>query len=180
MRKITKTLAAGGLAVGLGLGGGAAYALWSTSGTLHADGKAATVKPVTINAHVVGEMAPGYYNNVVYRVTNPNAFPIAVEKVSPVAGDIPGSWKYGNSGIVTPSTCTADFQIGMDLQGWSDATAFSVENKGEVVPAGGYKDLTLTDAIGMGSWSTDACQGATIDLPLTVDFTVPSGGGTGL
>ena len=164
------------IAIGAAIAGGVfgasaiAMAAFTTDTTpFSVSGQAGEVVQANADGQVVGTMMPGYYNDVQFRVNNPNGFPITIDQVT-----LADMTTYGDSGAVDPATCTAAFQAGHDLLGW-DGTFGSVEAQGVVVPAGGSKDVTLTDALGMGSWATDDCQGASIELPLRVTFTVPAG-----
>ena len=167
-----KRIAIGSAVAGTVLG---AAAFASAAFTTHTDsfnvsGHAAEVQaPTAVDGAVVGDLMPGYWNDVTFSVTNPNNYDLAISTIA--------SPDY--SPTVSPAACGINFQTDWDLL----TPLSSNELANTPVPAGQTVTVTLHDAIGMYAASQTPgteCQGAAVTLPLTVSFTVPAGHEAGL
>lgn len=89
MRFMSRKMAAAGLAGVLLLGGGAAFAIFMTTGTGTGSGPAqagtAGTANVTLSVHVEGTIVPGATVPVDFDVTNPNSGPVNLTTISLVS-----------------------------------------------------------------------------------------------
>ena len=91
MKSFLKKVAITALAAGLGLAGGAAYALWSASGSGSGSAQAITAQSVTVSASTgTADLYPGFTGgDVFFSLTNPN--PYAIRFTSMTAGTVTSS-----------------------------------------------------------------------------------------
>lgn len=134
------------------LGGGAAYAYWTSTGTGSGTGSAQTFQPVTVAAGTApaGQLYPGLAadgtsqgGDLVVSVTNPNPFPVTVT--------------VSQSGAASGCTTT-----GVTMTG---PASF------QVPATSGPVTRTLARVLSMSTAATDDCQGATITVPLSLAAT---------
>jgi hypothetical protein len=135
------------LGVSMALGGFAAAA-WLTSGSGDAYSKGATLtelSTVDVSASLAGDLYPGGNGTVAVRIHSDNTVPLVVT-------DIVGA------GAATPANCQVTFT---DQHGLSIA-----------VPAGGNSAITTFDnAAHMGNGADNSCQGAVIQIPVSISAT---------
>jgi hypothetical protein len=134
------------------VGGGAAWAYWTTTGSGAGTGAAQTFQTVTVAAGAApaGQLYPGLVadgttsgGDLVLDVTNPNPFPVTVT--------------VSQSGPATGCTTT-----GVTMSG---SATFSVP------ASSGPTTRTLVKVLSMSTAATDDCQGAAITVPLSVSAT---------
>lgn len=127
---------------------GIAIAAWMVHGTGNGSGKAAVAQNLVVEAGTTttGDLYPGATGgDIAVKVTNNNSFPVQLTDAT-VAG------------AVTPIACSVTVNSGpFDLSG------------APVLGAGASADVTIPDALSMGSDAADSCQG--LDLTIT-DITV--------
>ena len=128
---------------------GAAFAFWSASGAGTTGNDAATMT-LTVNALTgadlpTGALLPGGVADAVVSVTNPNAYPVSVERVQA-------------RGPVTADNGCAPTGVGFENQ-----TGLAVS-----VDAGATLLVHLDGAVTMDATSAAACQGAAFAIPVTV------------
>jgi hypothetical protein len=132
-------------------GGGAAYAYWTSNGS--GSGAASTGQPVTV--HVLqaagtptNKLLPGGTSDLALTLNNPNTYPVTIVGVAQNGnGPDPGSGcTFAGSAASVPT------QSGLSI----------------VVAPGAAVDVTIPGAAAMGSSSASACQGKTIQIPVTV------------
>ncbi len=138
-----------GAATAIMAASGAAFAFWSSSGAGSTGSHAATMT-VTVNALTGGDvpagaLLPGRVADAVVSVTNPNAYPVHVERV------------------LARGPVTADNGCAPTGVSFVDQTALSVG-----VDAGATRLVHLDDAVSMDATSAAACQGAAFAIPVTV------------
>ncbi|KIC69427.1 hypothetical protein [Pseudarthrobacter phenanthrenivorans] len=143
MTKKNKIAAVAASAALVAVGGGAAYAYWSTTGSGNGSAVASsTTSPVTINVTVDPGVAPGTPKTITYTAANPNANNTQVTLANPV---------------VTTSDAGC-------LPGWFSATVpggpTNVPANATTTPLG-TGTLTLNDDPAV---KQDACKGATITV----------------
>jgi hypothetical protein len=130
------------------IGGGAAFAYWSATGTGDGEAEAGQSVPFTIASQAAtgGPLSPGGpTQTVAFTVTNPGS---GVQNLTAVAVTIPGSWSAG-----TTLPCTADdFTVG---------TASIA--KGAINPAGVVSG-TVTVTMKNLATNQDSCKGVTVPL----------------
>jgi hypothetical protein len=155
MRKMTKKSKVAALAASVALvavGGGAAYAYWSTtgSGSGHADNSAGT-SAVTLHANFADGLAPGNSVPVTYTADNPNSSSTTVTLDSAIV-----------SVDLSHSTCDA---------AWFDVVGAPIGTTKTV--AAGTVAVPGTATLGAGSLllkdlavPQDGCKGATVTLTL--------------
>jgi hypothetical protein len=147
---------AAAIALVVALGGGIAYACWSTSGSGSGSAANDTMQTVTVAAFVVGDassatLIPGGSADVILRVNNPNAYPVQVYSVT------------GNEPI------TADgAHIGCTTTGVTFTAPASPISPTVTVAANSTLLVHLPGAASMSTASQSSCQGATFHIPVTV------------
>ena len=129
----------------LALPGGAALALWSVGGAGPGQARATTPQPLTVAAGTASaQLYPGGTGDVVFRVSNPNAFAVRVSGVA--LGAVTGSGACGATnfttatGSVTPVT----------------------------VAAGQSADVTVVGGLAMVVAAGDECQGVSVTVAGTL------------
>ena len=145
--RLTTSLAAAAVLAGAGV----AAATWSASGT--AAGSAGTGTMTVTAAALSGEtpdsaLYPGGTADAIVKLANPNAFDVHVVAIAAT-----GTAQAGNGCGPTGVTFTSP-------AGYSDPQ-FSLA-------AGQSAVLHLTGALAMDTTSSNACQGQTFSLPVTV------------
>ena len=156
-RLTTRVGVVGALVLVALLGGGVAFAAWSSTGSGNSTAKAATAlapttSTVSGSALTTGLLYPTGTGNAVFVVNNPNPYAVKVLAVA-ANGTVTAA---GGSG-----TCTT---TGVTLSSAAPATA---------VAANGSATVTLAGAAVMSNASDNGCQGATFTIPVTV--TIESG-----
>jgi len=142
-----------GLAAAVTLGGGVAYAAWTSNGAGTANAKAGTAIPLTTDltgiAITTGLLYPnGPAGDVQLKITNPNPYPVTVTGIVPT-GTVTAS---GGTG-----TCT------------TTGVTFTAQTMSLVIPAGQTSAAqTFTGAASMSSAAENGCQGATFTIPVTL------------
>jgi len=153
MKRMWKLLVAIVVFVAVATTSGIASAYWRSSGTSSGVAITGDMDPVTIESATAGDvngslLYPGTTSDVVLKVHNPNTFAVHVISILQIEdAEITG---HGGSGdcattgvtYTAPST-VADIPVG-------DST------------------IVLEDAAAMGSTSDVGCQGATFEIPVTL------------
>jgi predicted ribosomally synthesized peptide with SipW-like signal peptide len=137
-------------ALAAGLGGGGAYAYFTSHGTGTGSATAGTLQAVTVQAATISPstpLYPGVTGDVVLKVNNPNAFALSLVSVS-----------YG--------TITAVGGIGACTT--TGITLNTPTNLPYTINASGTTSVDLAGAATMGSSSQTGCQGATFSIPVTI------------
>ncbi|MFD5830822.1 hypothetical protein [Lentzea sp. NPDC060358] len=142
MRKRTAVVAAVAIAA---LGGGIAYAAWSSSGSGDGLVKSTTSKDSAITSVSGAGLYPGAVVDVVVSIDNPNDYPVRVTSIADSSSKPAGTCA---AGTVTTS---------------SAGTSFT-----PVLPAKGSQTYTLKAK--MSADATDACQNVTFVVPLTAQL----------
>ncbi len=118
MRKRTAVIAA--VAV-LAVGGGVAYAAWSSTGT----GTGTVTANGSVNSSITGNGGTGLYpgaTDVTFTVTinNPNPYPVKVTKIDAGSSEVDGSCAVGTvtsaevlspAGVIAPTTGTLTYAL---------------------------------------------------------------------
>lgn len=158
MKRHGKRLAVLGTALAVFVVASVAFAAWVVNGTGNGYAKAKTAVPLSSNdvsATTASQLYPGGSGDVKLQVKNDNPFPVTITQVEQGAGAI-SSDKAG---------CT---DVGGDA---SKATGVSMATQalasGNVVPANGTLDITLSNAASMTNASVNACQGAVFTIPVS-------------
>ena len=138
-------------------GAGTAYAYWASTGAGTGAAAAATMQAVTADALVPGgsnrtSLAPGGTADVVLRASNPNAFAVTLHSVA--AGGA-ATADAAHAGCVTTG-------VSFTAPAAPLAPAVTIPAKSSVV-------VTLPGAASMSTQSQSACQGATFEIPVTVE-----------
>jgi alternate signal-mediated exported protein len=145
MRKLTKGAIAVGAATTLALGGGIAWAAWSSSGSGSGSATSATSVNSTISSDTTGNpLYPGASTTFTVKIDNPNKYPVVVNSISAGSSTATG----------TAGACVA-----------GSVTSAAVTAPSGTIAAGGSGTYTLTAH--MDPNAADACQGQTFTLPLT-------------
>ena len=155
MFKSTKRIAAAGLALGLSIGAGAAFAAWTTNSEPWVKATTATMKHPEVSAEVVGHLYPGYANDVQGSICNGNPVDVMVSGVT-------------NTGYRNPSTD----HIAQYLRATHDPNALN----GKVVKAGTCLPFELANAVGLSPNAEDTDQGRTIEVGYSITYNVLPGG----
>jgi hypothetical protein len=141
----------------LGTGGGAAYGAFTASGS--GSGSATVGSMLTVTVATAGSpsspLLPDGAGDVVFSVTNPNSFPVALVTVT-----------LENGGTITPdgshAACTTtDSQPVVSLSVPSGDLPVAVL-------AHSTQTVDLAAAATMAGAATSDCQGATFNIPVTV------------
>lgn len=145
MRKLTKGAIAVGAATTLALGGGIAWAAWSSTGS----GSGSATSTVSANSHITSDttgnpLYPGASTTFTVKIDNPNSYPVVVTSISDGKSNATGA----------AGACAA-----------GSVTSAAVTSPGGTIAAGGSATYTLTAH--MDPNAPDACQGQTFTLPLT-------------
>jgi hypothetical protein len=152
MNKITKGFAAAGLAVGLSLGAGLAFATFTTNSEPQFQAQAATIVHPNAVVNVVGDLWPGYMNDVTVTITNPN--PVAVKIRS-----------FDTRAPFFPQDLTATD----DLARFITQVTPTSEN-GKVIGAHDTRTFTLHNVVGLKSEAADAQQGDKVNLSYSIAY----------
>ncbi|WP_045729409.1 hypothetical protein [Pseudarthrobacter chlorophenolicus] len=153
--KRLKTAALAGILITAGAG--TAYAYWTTTGTGNGSAAAAAMQTVAVDALVAGDnpknaLYPGGSADVVLRLTNPNPYAVQVYRVT---GTGPAVADAAHSG------CT--------ITGVTFTGPAAPISPAPSVAANSSALITLPGAAAMDTTSLAACQGATFNLPVTVE-----------
>jgi hypothetical protein len=147
MRKITKRSAAIIGATVIAIGGGAAWAAWSVSGSATASASAGTASAVQVTGAVLtGPLLPGDPTGVSFQVYNPNSFTV----------DLTGA---GLSGFATTQSGCAN----------SNFVATPTTFAPTTLIAGETKTVVLAGSVGLKPDADNACQGAPITFTVSVN-----------
>lgn len=152
------------------LGGGVAWAYWSTSGAGTGTGTAGTALAVNGSVAAVASSStllyPGGSAPLIVNVHNPNPFAVRISAITLTNGQPPSS-VAGSPKNAT--TCTAAASA-VSLVG-----AASVSGLTTAVAAGGDATVTLPGAISMGLASDDGCQSASFNFASGIAVTAAAG-----
>lgn len=149
--RLAAPIGAAGLIVGGMLTLGTAAASWRAAGDGSGNAAATTASDLTTldaSALAPAELYPGGTGDVIVRLSNPNPFPLDVDRID-------------GSGVITSdagAACDASTGVTFDDRA----------GLGLVVPAGSTLTVTLADAATMDATSDDACQGAIFTIPVTI------------
>ena len=148
-RRKARLLAACALTSATVLGGGVAYAHWTTSGSATGSASTGTTVALTTSAATPsGTLVPGGTAPLVVTVTNPNPGPVTITSVQ-----LDTTRSVVVSGAV--GTCTSPPLT------VSAATSLTVAG-------GATTTLTVPNAVALGTTAASGCQGATFTLPVTL------------
>lgn len=140
------------------LGGGAAYAYFASGGSGSGSANTATMTAVAVSA-VTGTpttpLVPGGTGDVILKVTNPNTFGVSL------------------TGVVFKTGGTITFDAGHSGCATADGSPVVVLNVPpadlpQAIPASSSVSFDLAKAVTMAAAATSNCQGATIDIPITI------------
>lgn len=137
-----------------------AFAYFSTSGTGAGTAESAELSALTIlpaSASPSTALLPGTTADLVLSVTNPNQMPLTIVAVS----------QGGGVSVVGGSGCTADSAWPTTL-GNSGVSIPSVTGLNISVPGGATQVIHLAAAASMTTASAAGCEGATFQIPITV------------
>lgn len=152
------------------LGGGLAYANWSTSGAGTGAGSAGSALPVNGTVTTVASSAtllyPGSSAPLVVNVHNPNPFPVQVSAVTLTNGQLPSS--IGGT-PKNATTCTSAASA-VSLVGAASATGLTT-----AIAANADATVTLPAAVAMGLGSDDGCQSAVFTFATGIAVTAAAG-----
>jgi hypothetical protein len=151
VRRLVAALVAGASLL-VGLGAGAAYAYWRSSGAgsgTASVGNPAAVTVVAATATPATKLIPGNSADLVLRLNNPNAYPVTIIGITQ-SGSIDVVGGSGCSGAT--SGVTVPTQTGLSLP----------------VASGTGMDIHVPGAASMSLTSASGCQGASFHIPLTV------------
>jgi hypothetical protein len=143
MHRTKRTVVVAGTTAVL-IGGGIAFAAWTTNGTGTGTATATTDTPLTVNVSNVLGLYPTGTFNVPFTVSNTNGYDVTLQKVTLESVSVDGSH----------STCATTVVTGADL------TDTDVVAKTNGVTASKNFPVTMSNA------ATDACKGATFTLTL--------------
>ena len=137
----------------VGLGSGAAFAYFTSSGHGTGSGSVGAMQTVTIVAptgSVTTPLMPGGSGDVTLTVNNPNSFPVTLVSVTghgTIAASGAGPGGCTTTGIVT----------------FSDQTSLN-----KPIAANGTTSVDLPGAVSMTTGAAAGCQGATFLIPVTI------------
>lgn len=159
----TGLLAAGcTLALACGLVSTPAVAYFTSGGVGTGAAPTGTVQPLEILSATIGSptmpLYPGTTGDVVLKLTNPNSTPVTLRSVS----------QSGGVSVDGGKGCTDDPQWPTTV-GTSGVSILEVTALNVVVAAGSTQELLLPGAASMTAASAAGCQGATFDIPVTVE-----------
>jgi hypothetical protein len=152
-RRLAAKTAAATITLCLATGVGGAYAYWATVGAGSGAATNGTMATVTVEAYVSpgspqGTLVPGGTADVAVRALNPNSFPVQVYAIR------------GN-GAATADACTTT--------GVTFTSPAVPLNPAVSIPANSSVVIALPGAAAMSADSPSACQGATFNLPVTLE-----------
>ena len=157
MRRRFWGLAGAVAALTMGIGGGAAYGYFTSSGSGSGVTTVGTSSPVTVlnaTGSVTNKLYPGSTGDLRVTINNPNTYSVTITSVTG-NGSVTGTGGVGtcaNTGVtVTPG------QSGLTI----------------TVAPGNPVSVVIPGAVSMNSTSDSGCQGATFDIP--VNLTVQEG-----
>jgi hypothetical protein len=138
------------------LGGGIAYAYWSTTGSGNGSAANDAMQTVTVAAFVGGDapsatLIPGGSADVILRVSNPNAYSVQVYSVSA-------------NGPITADAAHA----GCTTTGVTFTPPASPISPTVTVPANSTLLVHLPGAASMSTASSSSCQAASFHIPVTM------------
>lgn len=154
--RIRKSLVAGAAVVAAALiGGGVAYATWSTTGSGTGSALADTAQPVTVSAVALSSSTASLYpggpaGNVYFTISNPNPYPIKITGIA-----------WGTPTSSDPTACASSLisvdsgapTSGLNLQVAANTTSAAFE---------------VNSVLDLSSSAADACQGNGFSVPVTL------------
>ncbi|HXX91745.1 MAG TPA: TasA family protein [Acidimicrobiales bacterium] len=151
--RLAVAVLAGVSALGAGVVPGGAYAYFTSQGSGSGAATVGAVSAVSVvdgaAATTVERLAPGGTADVALQIQNTNPFPLTLVSVEPAAGSVtPDSAHDG---------CTT---TGVSFEGASSVQATLAPDATTAV--------SLPGAASMDDTSSDACQGATFAIPVTI------------
>jgi len=135
----------------LGLGGGAAFGYFTSSGSGSGAASVGTASPVTVleaTGTVTNKLYPGTTGDLLLTLDNPNTYPVTIYSVSG-NGTVTGS---GGIGMCANTGVSVAAQSGLNV----------------AVGSGSSVNVLIPGAAQMSSSSDSGCQGATFQVPLTI------------
>lgn len=131
------------------IGGGAAFAAWSASGTGPGQARALTAQSITVSsATATADLYPGFTGgDVSFSLTNPNPYPVTLTAMT--AGTVTSS---------DPTACPASNITVSPATGLSLAVGAADTASGQ----------TIADVVSMASTAPDGCQGVTFTISLSL------------
>jgi hypothetical protein len=146
------------VAFAISAGAGAAFAYFSATGSGSGSANVGSMKSVTIAATVgtpTSLLLPGGSADVVFSVTNPNAFPVSLATVTLKSG-----------GTITPDSGHA----GCTTTDSKPVVALSVPaaDLPVTMPANSTTPVDLAGAATMDIAATSNCQGASFTVPVVI------------
>ena len=147
------------VALVLGLGGGTAFAYFTSSG--HGSGVASTGTPQSVTVvqatgTVTNKLYPGdATGDLLVELDNPNSYPVNIVGISPGTGSVT---VLGGSGTCTTTGVTVNTLTGLSgLAVASDPT-----------PPNNPVSVVVPSAVSMSAASSNGCQGVTFQVPVTI------------
>jgi hypothetical protein len=137
------------LALSAGLGSGAAFAHWASSGTGVGSATAAAPRAVTLVAAtgtVTNKLVPGGTADLLVGLINPNSFPVTVTGVSQTGAVVGPGGGCMVTGVTVPT------QVGLTI----------------TVASGASVTLHIPSGAAMSAASDSDCQGASFQIPVMV------------
>lgn len=143
MRTIKKTAIVGGTVAAL-MGGGVAFAAWTTTGIGTGSAVAGSAQSLVVTTTQATGLVPNGTVNVPFTVRNPNSYQVTLNTVS--LGDV--TVDSGHGGCLVSSVTGATLP------------------DTDVIP-GGATSPSRNFVVAMSNAANDACQGATFTFTLT-------------
>lgn len=155
--RLAAKAAATTVALCLATGVGGAYAYWSTVGAGSGAATNGTMAPVTVEALVAGDgpqttLVPGGTADVAVRAHNPNGYAVQVYAIR------------GNGAVTADANHLGCATTGVTFVDPAAPLAPAVS-----IPANSSVLITLQGAAMMSTTSPSACQGATFNVPVTLE-----------
>lgn len=139
----------------IAIGGGAAYAYFTSNGSGTGSGSIATISTVTITTTVgtpSTPLLPGLKGDIAFTVRNNNTVPVSIVSVA----------LKGGSSITDGSGCmSADSNAVTLLTPANLPYSITATN-------GATQSVDLTNSVMMDSAAPNTCQGATFSVPITI------------
>ncbi|MBS4011441.1 MAG: hypothetical protein KGZ72_11880 [Roseovarius sp.] len=142
------------LAVVVLLLAGSAAAYFTAEGDGQGDASTTTLEDLTVVGSVSTSLHPGGTADLVLDITNPNGFPVSVDAVVAAVEDVEATGGVG--------TCDVP-----DLS-FTEPDAAALAALG-LLAADDETEITLEGALSMGAAAQSGCQGASFDVPVTVE-----------
>ncbi len=151
MKRWTRVAIGAIAALTVGIGGGAAFAYFTSSGRGSGAASVGTPSPVTVlqaTGTVTNKLYPGTTGDLLLTLDNPNPYAVTITSVGS-SGAVTGSGGVGTCTVTGVSVVT---QSGLNV----------------TVASGSSVSVVIPGAAEMGSTSDSGCQGATFQAPITI------------